>query len=225
MELRGNTALLYGAYYPTPNSYLDATLLYGRNKYTTVRKFDFAISGILDTTTANTSGSQRGISLGAGFTMPHGRWSYGPYARLDYAKLKIDGFTEEGGSNLNEDGTSNNLTVHSQSVESLLMRLGGQVSYAVGVGWGVLVPYGFLEWAHQFRDDRTSKIVASMRDVPSDATMVIHTTPVDKNYGNLGVGLAAHFGVGRSALLYYQTEVGHQGQRANQITAELRLEF
>lgn len=225
LELRGNTVLLYGAWYPTPDSWLDATLLYGRNKYSTVRKFDFEISEILDTTTGNTSGTQRGISLGAGFTVPRERWTFGPYARLDYTKIKIDGFTEEGGNKLNEDGTSNNLAVRSQELESLLTRLGGQVAYSVGMGWGVLAPYGFLEWAHQFRDDRSSQLVASKRDVASDATMVIHTTPVDRNYGNLGLGLAAHFGVGRSALLYYQTEFGHSGQRANTLTAELRLEF
>ena len=224
-EMTGNTVMLYGAYYPSPNSYLDATLLYGRNKYSTVRKFDFEISDILDTTTGSTSGTQRGISLGAGFTVPSGRMSYGPYARVDYAKIKIDGFTEEGGNNLNTDGTSNNLTVRSQSLDSLLLKLGGQVSYAIGMGWGVLVPHGFIEWAHQFRDDRVERLVASRRDVASDATMVVSTTPVDKDYGNLGLGLAAHFGVGRSALLYYQTEFGHSGQRANQLTAELRLEF
>lgn len=221
---RGHSVALYAAYRPSAYSYIDATLLAGRNKYATVRRFDFEISDILDTTSGATRGRQQGLSLGAGWSVARERMTFGPYARVDYARIDVDAFTEEGGEDLG-NGISNNLRVEAQRFSSLSSKLGVHASSAVSTGWGVLVPYAFVEWVHQFRQDRTAQLVASRRDIDSPARMVINTTPVDRNYGNLGLGLAAHLGIGRSAALYYQSEVGRAGQRANQLAAELRLEF
>jgi outer membrane lipase/esterase len=225
---RGHSVSLYAAYRPSAYSYIDATLLAGRNKYATVRRFDFAISEIKDTTSGATRGRQHGLSLGGGFSFAREHLTFGPYARVDFARIRVAAFTEEGGQDLNLDGTSNNLSVDAQRFDSLTSRLGAQASHAVSTGWGVLVPYAFAEWVHQYRQDRTRQLSAALRDrlaLNPDDRIIIDTTPVDRNYGNIGLGLAAHLGIGRSAALYYQSEVGRAGQRANQLTGELRLEF
>jgi outer membrane autotransporter protein len=226
MSLRGDSLALYGAWYPLPAAYVDATLLWGRNKYATVRRFHFELSDLQDTTSGSTSGHQQGLSLGAGYTFAQGRASVGPYARIDYARITIAGFTEEGGTDVTGPGETNNLVVEDQRFTSLTTRFGAQASMSVSTDWGVVVPYAMLEWVHQFRHDRSESLIAKLAFLSSGpASMAVHTTPVDRNYANLGLGLAAHLGIGRSVALYYQRELARAGQRAQQLTAELRLEF
>jgi outer membrane autotransporter protein len=226
MNLRGDGVALYGAWYPMPAAYVDATLLWGRNRYATTRRFHFELSDIQDTTSGSTTGHQQGLSLGAGYDFKQGRASVGPYARIDYARITIAGFTEVGGTDVNGPGQPNDLVVQEQRFTSLTSRLGAQASMSSSTDWGVVVPYAMLEWVHQFRRDRSESLIARMAFLAANAdSMTIATTPVDRNYANLGLGLAAHLGIGRSLALYYQRELARAGQRAQQLTAELRLEF
>lgn len=101
---RAQSIALYAAYRPSAYSYIDATLLAGRNKYATVRRFDFEISKIKDTASGAAQGRQQGLSLGAGYSFARERITLGPYARVDYARIDVDAFTEEGGADLNEIG-------------------------------------------------------------------------------------------------------------------------
>lgn len=230
LETRGDSLLVYGAYYPSVHTFFDATLTFGRNRYSNLRKFAFVApwlaDGVLqDTTTADTEGSQYGLNVGGGYNFMRGPATYGPYARLSYAHVKVDGFTEDGGEVKNEIGLSNNLRVSAQSFSSLVSTIGLQASYAHSTSWGVVVPNAFIEWAHQFQDALTPALNGASRESASAASMTMRTTPVDRDFFTLGAGVAAHLGVGRSALLHVQTDLGRSGQKAYTLAAELRLEF
>lgn len=213
---RGTSFSIYGSYLPVDNAYVDAIVQFGRSRYDLRRD----LPTLSDTAQGRTSSKEQTLSVGGGYGFPEGRLNWGPHARLSYTKVNIDGFTEE------RNATNTQLTVAGRSFTSLVSGLGAQLSYAWSQPWGVLVPSVDLEWKHQFRQDKTRNLVATLSAVGSGAeVMDIRTTPVDKNYFSLDLGLAAHLGQGRSALVNYSTVLGRSGQSSNVVTAELRLEF
>lgn len=213
---RGTSVSLYGSYYPVPNGYVDAIVQFGRGRYNSRRD----IPTLNDTAVGETSSSQFGASVGGGYAFAAQQWSYGPYARVSYSKAELDAFVEQ------RNPTDSNLSVAEQSATSLISTLGAQVSYVVSQSWGVLVPNARLEWNHQFQDDKVQNIVATFAGAGAGALPIdTATTAVDKNYFTFDIGLAAHFGAGRSGVLNYSTVIGRSGQTAQVITAELRLEF
>jgi len=214
VKTRGTSVSLYGAYYPTATAYVDATLLYGRNRYESIRN----MPALTDSAIGSTAGDQYGLSLGGGYSFLTSNFNVGPYARVSWSKAEVDAFTER------VNDTSSNLAVQAQTAESVVSVLGGQISYAISRNWGVLVPNARVEWEHQHKDDRTRNIVATFAQDPA-GSINIETTPPDRSYFNLGLGLASHFGVGRSAFVYYETLLGKEGTKNNALTVELRLEF
>ena len=214
---RGLGVSVYGAYFPAPSAYIDATLVYNRDRYSSSRN----IPALTDTALGDTKGSRYGMDVGTGYSFQSARFSYGPYGRVTFSRTRVAAFREQG------NPSNSNLAVEKQRVSSLTSTLGAQVGYSVSQSWGVLVPNARLEWEHQYRDDRVRSILASFAGAVAASPTVIpvSTTPVDRNYFNLGLGLAAHFGVGRSALIYYQTVLGRSGQTSHAVTAELRLEL
>ncbi|MDH3459740.1 MAG: autotransporter outer membrane beta-barrel domain-containing protein [Burkholderiaceae bacterium] len=219
VNTRGAGVSLYGAFYPTATTYVDATLVYGRNRYESTR--NIAIPTVVtDAAIGSSHSEQYGVSLGAGYSLLVSNFNLGPYVRVSSSKVKVDAFTEQANS------SDTQLAVQAQTAESVVSVLGGQIAYAISRNWGVLVPNVRFEWEHQYKDDRTSNVLANFSAATSNPAIInIETTPADRNYFNLGVGLASHFGVGRSAFIYYQTVLGKAETTNHAITAELRLEF
>lgn len=215
---RGSSFSLYGAYTPWANGYADATLTVGRGRYATRR--DIVASGTLDTAVGETSSRELAFSAGAGHGFVDGAWNWGPYGRVSYGRTLVDAFSER------PNATNTHLDVREQSASSLLSGLGLQASWASSHNWGVLVPNTRLEWNHQFRRDRARTIAAAFAVVDDSASeMTVQTSPTDRDHFTLDLGLAAHFGVGRSGALNYSTVLGQSGQASHLFTAELRLEF
>ena len=214
-QTRGAAVSVYGAYFPAPAAYLDATLNFGRNSYDSVRSIPAVPN---DSAQGSTSGRQYGLSVGAGYSWLSSHWTYGPYAQVSLAHVKIDGFTEAP----NTSGT--NLAVAEQSIQSLESVLGAQVSYASSQSWGIVVPSARLEWVHQFKDDKTRTLLANFAAAPG-SPIVLDTSRPDRNYLKLGVGTAAHFGPGRSAFVQYKAVLGRSGYSGHAVSAEVRLEF
>jgi outer membrane lipase/esterase len=212
---RGVGVSLYGAYYPAPSAYLDATLVYSHSRYTSRRD----IAALSDTALGETSSRQQGASFGGGYGFMASRWQAGPYARVSVSRTTVNAFTEQ------KNPTDSQLSVQAQRVNSLVSVLGAQASYAASQTWGVLMPSARLEWEHQYKDDRTHNILSTFAGDPSASLINLSTTPPDRNYFNLGAGLAAHMGLGRSAYVHYQTVLGRSGQTSHAITAELRVEL
>lgn len=225
LETSGSTLTLYGAFYPSAMSYMDASLNFGRSRYKSQRRIDIvtddgnADNDIHDGAAGSTRGRQIGLSIGGGANWAQERWNFGPYARMALVTSDIDAFTERPNVSKTE------LSVQAQSTTSVTSNIGAQVSYAWSQGWGVLAPSARLEWEHQFRQDRSRNLVASFAQDTNDNPIALDTTPPDRNHLNLGLGLAAHFGVGKSAFVYYQTMIGNASKKSHALTFEARLEF
>lgn len=88
--------------------------------------------------------SQYGLRVAGGYLMPLGAYRTGPIAGLDYAHVKVNGFTEQGGN-------SSSMAFNAQNGTSLVARVGWQLEADIGR----FSPYAKLSYAHEFkRDDR-----------------------------------------------------------------------
>ena len=82
------------------------------------------------------------INLGRNFRVSD-QVQVGPFAGLNYATGGIDGYVERGGANANLEYPDDNF-------ESMIGRLGGQLSYTTRTPAGRLTVQGRAGWAHEF---------------------------------------------------------------------------
>ena len=82
------------------------------------------------------------VNFNTGYNFHLGAWCTGPYAGLDYSHADIDGYTESGG------GTAAT-KVSSQSVNSLISRVGWQVSRRMERTWGAITPQVRIGWERE----------------------------------------------------------------------------
>jgi uncharacterized protein YhjY with autotransporter beta-barrel domain len=217
----------FGTYY-LGMLYVDGIFTYGWNDYDNARNIVYAIPGTTQLTTVNqsarseTDGAQYSFALSTGYDFTARGFTFGPYGRLSYLKADIDGFQERIDNTSNGFGLT--LAVNDQDVESLTWVLGGQASYALSTGFGVLVPQVRLEWEHEFLDSQR-RITARFVNDPLNTPILLDTDNPDRDYFNLGAGMSAVFQRGVSAFAYYETILALKDVTAHQVTVGLRLAF
>ncbi|HET8729121.1 MAG TPA: autotransporter domain-containing protein [Alphaproteobacteria bacterium] len=81
---------------------------------------DLTREGVIDSMSADTDGSHWLAGAKAGYLMPLGVFRAGPVVAIDYAKAKVDGYTEEGDAALT-------LHVDSVSAKSLAASIGAEL--------------------------------------------------------------------------------------------------
>jgi outer membrane lipase/esterase len=234
---------VYTTYYISA-FYMDGIVTYGWNDYDIDRNIRYNIAGRNDdfpvltpsgeTTTVNqtakgdTDGRQFSFGFGAGYDFSVGGVTFGPLVRLNYIRLDIDGYQEE--IDNEDDGFGWVLDVDSQDVESLISVLGGQVSYAISTGFGVLLPQVRFEWQHEFEDDSrtiTARFVHDPGDPETNQRTPINytTDDPDRDFFNVGAGLSATFRGGVAAFVYYETVLGLDDVTAHSFVLGVRKEL
>jgi outer membrane lipase/esterase len=217
--------------------YVDGIFSYARNDFDSARNIVYAVPStdqmgnpVPGTTTVNqtarseTDGTQYSFGLSTGYDFSARGFTFGPYGRLSYLKADIDGFRER--IDNTDAGFGLALAFNDQDVESLTWALGGQVSYAISTGFGVLVPQMRFEWEHEFLNNQRiigARFVAD--PFPSPIPILLETDHPDRDYFNLGAGLSAVFQRGVSAFVYYETALALRDVTAHQVAVGLRLAF
>lgn len=214
-ETRGYSLSIFGTYYLSDKFYIDAIATYGWNDYDSTRNIVFP--GFSGSAKGDTDGTQLGLSASGGYNVSRGGLTFGPYARVEYIYVKIDSFTETGADELN-------LSIDSQRVRSLTTALGGQMFYAISTGWGVLSPNARLEWEHQYKD-RSRRLTGTFAVDPLQTVFAVPTDDPDKDYFNLGLGVAAQFQRGRSAFIHYETVLDREDVTNHSFIGGIRVEF
>ena len=211
---------LYGTYSATDALYFDALASFGFGD--TDSKRHILIPGLPDggdrTATGNFDGQTAGFAVGGGYNIPFGALTVTPTARLEYQYIHSGGFTESGASGLD-------LTYSASTQTAILSFIGGQVSYAISTSFGVLSPTLRGNWAHQYNRGRSSITVAYAADPSLTSAFVMQGDPSDRDYGQIGVGLALQLANGRSAFVNYDAIVGVAGTSYNSFTAGVRFDF
>jgi fibronectin-binding autotransporter adhesin len=143
MSLNGNgslgeTGTQLGAYglWARNGLYVKALALGGYSSYTTQRV------GFGGTASGATQGDQYGGLLGLGYDFKEKNFTFGPLASMQYSRVDIAGFTEQ--------GSLAPLTLSSQGVDSFLGELGGRASSHFQVEGVTLTPGVRVAWEHEF---------------------------------------------------------------------------
>ncbi|HEX4140789.1 MAG TPA: autotransporter domain-containing protein [Candidatus Methylacidiphilales bacterium] len=167
------------ATYGDKGFYVNGLFAYGRNDYTNQRAIP-AVDGIAH---SSPNGNQYTGALDAGYDLhPAEGWTITPAGGLTYTHLDIDGFTETGADPAN-------LTVQSQSDDSLRSRLGGYVTYEVHPGQLTLLPTLTAMWQHEFLDEN-APITSQFNDFSSGA-FTVHSVSMGRDSALIGIGLTA----------------------------------
>ncbi len=220
VDLDGYGVTLYSTYY-LDSFYLEGMAGYVSNDYDIKRRVLYtsntAQPGENATAKANTDGDAVTLSGGAGYTFNHRALSYGPYTRVTYVDLDVDGYQEKGAGGLN-------IAVEDQSADSLTGVLGGQIAYAMSQSFGVLVPRASLEWIHEFSSDADvvkTRYVSDFTGTP----LITRTDSLDSDYGSLSLGISAVSKGGLQGFLQYETWLGLEDISEHIFTAGGRWEF
>jgi len=174
--------------------FAQAYLGYGRDD------LDLARDGVVNPVTAETDGSHWLAGAKGGYLMPFGAMRVGPVVAIDYAKAKLDGYTEEGDPVLN-------LNVGSVSAKSLTGGIGAELRGDFEGGGVQLRPvFSAMLEKDLLGDGRT------VRFAQTTAPGIVNSWAIEdrskKAYGRLSAGASAAILAGATLDARMSTTVG-----------------
>jgi outer membrane autotransporter protein len=207
----------YGTYAATDALYFDGLVSFGVGDNETRRRI--IVPTVVDTTADGKFDTQTiGVSVGGGYNFPFGSLTLTPTARFEYHYVRSDRFTESGGAGLN-------LAYGPAIQTAVLTFIGGQATYAISTDFGVLSPSVRANWAHQYNDGRSSMSITFVNDPSLTSAFVMPGDASDRNYFQVGAGLALQLAGNKSAFINYDAIVGLTKTSYNAFTAGMRFDF
>jgi len=224
LNLDGYSFSLYSTYYQE-NFYVDGIFSGGWNEYDTRRNINFpTFGGSIDQVAKGvTRGNDYSFNISSGYDFHNQGLTYGPYGRVSYQNVQIDGF-QESAIHSGSPGFGSLATIGKQNAVSLQTAFGGQLSYAWSTPFGVLMPTARAEWIHEFHNGSQPVNWSFSNDPRQNVFSVVSDNP-DRNFANLGAGFSATFTHGTSAFLFYEAMVGRQYLTEHSINLGVRAEF
>lgn len=192
--------------------YADAVVSYGENDFEIKRKVAFDNR----TATADTEGNQLSVDVNGGYNIKSGNASFGPTVGIRYARVNIDGYTEEGAGSLN-------MKVEDQDAESLVLSVGAQASVAFDTGIGRVIPNVRASYEHELADD--SREIETELVTQPGIPIATTTDEPDRDYAKLGAGVQVQFSENVSGSLDYQVVLGREDYSDQAVRAEIRYQF
>lgn len=176
-NIEGYFGSLYGSYF-NEDTYLDATLSYGRQCYDSIRAIN--IGAIRDTTHSDHHGDVYSAYVEKGWNISLNKYSLQPFASLRYTFLDEESVDEIGTEGIN-------LHIKDRQTDSLVSDIGLRFSYPFKKDTWLCIPEATVAWDHDFNiDDR--RITAAFDGSPT-MTFVTDSRDIDENGIILGAGL------------------------------------
>ena len=211
---------IYGTYY-LENFYVEGIGSAGWSDHDSRRSIVVpsmtAVTPINREAIGETDSTQYSFSVGTGYNVQVGSVDFGPFARLTYLKLDIDGFKESGAAGLN-------LEVEDQDITSLISAVGLQASKKFSWEWGVWFPQIRGEWDHEFENDAKTTTTKYVND-PFNTPLFIRSENPDRNFYRVGATLANVSAGGTQVFFDYETFLGLRDISNHIFTIGTRLEF
>ena len=137
---RAYTFALYGSYSPGDVFFLDGLWGYQNLDYD-LRRFVTTNGNFVN---GSRGGSQWFGSVSAGADIGAGNWQFTPYARVDVAKARLNGYTESGDAIFA-------LRYEEMEVETTTGNAGVRIDYSRETSWGRFSPQFRVEYQHDFK--------------------------------------------------------------------------
>jgi len=197
--------------------YANGLFAFGFNQYNNNRQIT-ALGPLNGTATSDPTGQQYSVNLDLGYDFhPTKQWTFGPIGGITYSHLYIDKFTESG-------VPAANLTMNSQSADSLRTRLGGHVEYLTKVGNIVLQPNLTGMWQHEYITDNPN-FTGNYQLYSSPVPLTLPYAQGASDSALLGCGLTATLDSSMAFYLNYLADVGGDGFLAQSIIAGVKGSF
>lgn len=178
------------------NLFGQAHLGYGSDKHRISR------TGVIDNMTARPDGSHVTAGAKAGYLMPFAGLRVGPIAALDYARARVDGYTENGDAALTLD-------VGRQSLKALTGQIGIEARGSLDAGVAAFRPYVSATLEHDFAGDERTVTFAQ-----TSAPVIVNRWTIDsgdRTYGRISAGAAANILTGTSIDAAVSSTIGRDG--------------
>ena len=217
LETTGITLTGFNSFSITDRVYWDTRLSYGRIQLDQSRRLRIALTDFVldETLLSDTDASQMTFASTIGYSWNRGAWTVTPSGFIRYVRSDVDGFTE----------SDSDFAVRyaDQEVTSKILGVGLQVSRAISLSKGVLVPQFDLTWNHEAGNDDTV-IEAGFVNGNGDFFQLRPDSP-DRSYGDIGFGLVYIMANGRQAFLQWRQSVGVDGLDRSTVNLGARFEF
>jgi outer membrane autotransporter protein len=216
---------VYGSVAPVANLFVDGLVGYTRKSLSLERRVDITAPGVgggpdrvaRGLLSGDTDADEVKAGLHAGYDFVLGAFTIGPRLGVTYRDTTIDGFSETGGTGIE-------LVYSRQNETSLTTSAGFFASYAIGTGFGVVIPQVTGDYVHEFLDDQRS-IHFSFKEDLLRRRFLFRNDPPDRDYVNLGAGVVVVLARGIAPFLNYRALVGYRDQSSHTVTAGVRIEF
>ncbi len=238
LDSRGNSGSLYATYY-NDAWYVDVIGTYGHVSYDADRNTDFSIDpttvSILPTNCVGTmceihalgSTGARQLAFGAssGYSFHFGGLDVGPEVALNYTYLRVNGFAE---SDPNQSGME--LAFGRQLGESLLLKTGGHISYAISTPVAIILPQLNARYIHEFKNDARALQAHFVEDPSVNqptgpvSNFAVYTDQPDRGYFDYTGGITAQFAFGVSAFVNYSAIAGETNIRTHEVSFGIRFQ-
>ena len=211
--------LAYGSVQPIANMFIDAVAGYTRKDYNFDRRASITLAtvSVAGSTHGDTNGNEWRIGLNSGYDFVFGAFTVGPRLGVLYRENTMDDFKESGHTGLE-------LAYGNQNFRSLTLRPGVYGSYAFSTSWGVVIPTMTLEYVHEFLDDQRSVQFSFVQD-PQNRRFLFETTPPDRDYMNLGLGVSMVLPQGIQPFLNFRDMLAYQDRSTYTVTLGVRIPF
>jgi outer membrane lipase/esterase len=237
LDSRGNSVSLYATYY-RDELYVDAIGTLGHVSYDAARTTSFSIDENSTSTptncvsgqcsidvTGSTGARQLAFATNVGYGFHYRGLAFGPDAALNYTRVDVNGFAE---SDPSQTGMA--LAFSDQTGESLLLKAGGHLSYALNTRFAVILPEARAHYVHEFKNDQRAATVHFVDD-PNVGTpngpvsnFVIFTDRPSRGYFDWAAGFSAQFPYGISAFADYSALAGEGSIRTHEVAFGIRIQ-
>lgn len=161
------------------------------------------IGGFSARPTAETGGEIWAAGASTGLNFDFNGFQVEPFAAVRYANIKIDGFSEAGGSPAA-------LEVGRQRRESIRTNLGARVGYQMQVGAVSIRPQVRGGWYHEFKDNREIITARFFNPGLGTSEFPFTATLLDQDYFNAGASIEVFGNGALSMLADYEAQFDHQ---------------
>jgi uncharacterized protein YhjY with autotransporter beta-barrel domain len=208
------------ASYAWQSAYLDVLASFGQNDYELARVVDLPVPFLGQsrfTAVGRPSGDQLGLALALGVDRAYGALTAGGFTRLSWLDSTIDRYRESGGG-------VTALEIDQQEIESLLAEVGGELTWAASMSWGVLQPQLRVSYLRELKDDSRLLRARFLAD-RSFTDFAIETDVPDRDFFNAGFGLSAVLPRGWTCYLFYETDFSRQDLDTQALAGGFRVEL
>ncbi|GAB3027645.1 autotransporter domain-containing protein [Oleiagrimonas citrea] len=202
------------AMYHAGGGYFGGYMGFAQLDYNDVQR-RFQLGAMQRTEAARTDGSQLFTGLMGGYDFHAGSLRTGPFARLEWQKIKVNGFQEF-------SGDSSAMWFDAQSRFSMQQTLGWRLRGDWVVGELTMHPYAEVSWTHDQRAD-PRKVEAGL--IGMNGSFALTGFVPDKSWANADLGIMTEFSPTTSGWIGYQGRFADSNQKINSFNMGLKINF